>query len=150
MIHRDRVFLLASLIMPFVHLHVHPVLEWFADDRVYDIGNIGSRQLLYLPLRYRQALEGPLVVGSEFQHGLYFQALEVRNVDVLHINFVDPPSFSTDKVTHVKDSHRLIAAQVGTAVMGEEPIHLALALVLGCELCSINSYRLLLLLRWGC
>ena len=150
MIHRDWVFLLAPLIMSFVHLHVHPLLEWIANDRIYDIGNIGSRQLLYLSLHYRQALEGPLVVGSEFQHGLYFQALEVRNVDVLYISLHDLPSFSSHDVSHVEDGHRLVAAQVGCTGMSEEPIHLALALVLGCECCSINSYFWWLLLIMGC
>ena len=69
-------------------------------------------------------------VGQEV---LYGQALELRDVDVLHLCALDQGPLVGDEIPHVEDGHGLVGAEIGSHLAAEEPPDLAFAGELGAE-----------------
>ena len=146
-VHLDGVFLLSSHLVSLIHQPLYPMLELIFLESVDYIGHIWSGQVFPFSQSYGKGLHHFWVLLCPLEHRFHLQAFEVRYSYVLHFVSPDPCPCALHQVSKVVDGVCLIAAQVAAAVMGEEPEHLALALVFGTKALSIHWYGLT---KWIC
>ena len=132
-VHLDHAFFLFDSLVSSFHQAVHPILEWLSHQGVDHIGYVLPRELVYFSTAGRKGICDLIVILVEIEHGLDFQALELGHGDVLCIGPFDDLFGAGREIPEVPDGDALIVRQIGTAIGGDEPVHLFLARVFGRE-----------------
>ena len=128
-----QVALLGPLLVPGIDSAVDPLLEGLSNNSTDYVRNVLPRELINLGLDQRKGSEDIIVGAGELEEVLDCQALELRHRHMLNLLGLQHLTLAADEIFHMKDRHGFIRAQVGTYVMGEEPVNLAFARILRTE-----------------
>ena len=126
-------------VMAFFNSFIHPLTEALTGDRVNDISNIAPRQFFTFSLDLGQSSHHIAIHHSPIEHVIDGKFLELRNVDVLYLGVFDPSLPIGCKVSQMKYGDAFVVRQVGTTLVGKEPIILFLVLIFSTERFRVHS-----------
>ena len=123
-IHGDHVVAFESnSLVTAVDLCIHPVLEVLTHNSVYNIGQVGTAELLYLFARRQGPLNISIILGK-VEDVLDGKTLELRNIYDFDVVTVDDGLDSHGEISQVPYGDGFIAWQVCSDLRGEEAVHL--------------------------